>query len=420
MRSHKMAMKFAEELAIVPEIMASRASCSGNMPERKRVNRRRLVLLCALASMAGFGWYYGFPLWEKRRQESYFANCSRAQQLGDWDELQRLSVQWTRWRPEAADGWIFQADAAQNKGDFASAVECLSSVPESSPKAFPAYIALATLQFGPATQPLDGVRTSERLLELDPRTTAAHRQLIEFYAMTLQREKLINQIRQAIDLSREPRSAYVYLFLVDTMRLADAVETNDNWLKAHPDTEVFLVARALQLPEPAPNVESTMGNKHEVIAKLFERFSNNVELLGYQVDLAIRQGNTSEVARLLLGAPSSVEKDSRFWRAKGWLHLSRAELSAAEQALQQALELHPLDLLARTWLTDLTRRQGDLENAQRLEALVRQARRLRERCTGDQSAENIAQEVLAELADYARLCGDKQMADALTRRLSDR
>ena len=87
---------------------------------------------------------------------------------------------------------------------------------------------------------------------------------------------------------------------------------------------------------------------------------------------------------------------------------------------QQALELHPLDLLARTWLTDLTRRQGDLEKAQRLEALVRQARRLRERCTGDQSAENVAQEVLAELADYARLCGDKQMADALTRRLSDR
>jgi tetratricopeptide (TPR) repeat protein len=229
----------------------------------------------------------------------------------------------------------------------------------------------------------------------------------------------MKQIRQAIDLSREPRSAYVYLFLIDTMRLADAVETNDGWLKAHPDTEVFLVARVLQLPEPAPNVESTMGNKHEVVAKLFEQFPNNVELLGYQVDLAIRQGNTNEVARLLLGAPSSVENDSRFWRAKGWLHLNRGKLSAAEQALQQALELHPLDLLARTWLTDLTRRRGDFEKAQALEALVRQARRLREKCTGEQSAENVAQEVLTELADYARQCGDKQVADALARRLSE-
>jgi tetratricopeptide (TPR) repeat protein len=388
------------------------------MAERIRVNRRRLVLLCVLACIALPGWHYGLPLWEHRRQESFFANCSRAQQLGEWDELQRLSMQWTRWQPESADAWVFRADAAQNKGDFAAAVEYLSAVPESSPKAIPAYIALATLQFGPATQPLDGVRTSERLLELEPRTTAAHQQLIEFYAMTLQRGKLIKQIRQAIDLGREPRSAYVYLFLIDTMRLADAVETNDTWLKAHPDTEVFFVARALQLPEPAPNVESTMGNKHQIIAKLFERFPDNVELLGYLVDLAIRRGNTSEVARLLVGAPSLVENDSRFWRAKGWLHLNRGELSAAGQALQQALELHPLDLLARTWLTDLTRRQGDLEEAQVLEALVRQARRLREKCTGEQSAENVAQEVLTELADYARQCGDKQVADALTHRLA--
>jgi tetratricopeptide (TPR) repeat protein len=380
----------------------------------------RLGLLLALAGISALGWRYGYPWWVEREQASYLAQCSRAQELRQWDELERLSSDWTQWQPDSDDAWIFRADAAQRKGDFSAAVKSLSAIPDTSPKALPAYIGLATLQFGPANQPLAGVRTSERLLKLEPRTAAAHQQLIEFYAITLQREKLIKQIRHAIELKREPRSAYVYLFLIDTMRLDNAVETNDNWLKVHPDEEIFMVARGLQLPEPGPGVDSAYGNKHKIIAELLQRFPNNIELLAYQTDLAIRVGNVSEVAKLLLRVPPAADNDSRFWSAKGWLHLNQNELPEAKQALLRALELHPLDWGARNRLADLTRRQGDLDEAQKFDNLLRQARRLRERMTEEHSAdvEKVAYELLSELANHARRCGDKQVTDALSSRLS--
>ena len=75
---------------------------------------------------------------------------------------------------------------------------------------------------------------------------------------------------------------------------------------------------------------------------------------------------------------------------------------------------------ARNRLADLTRRQGDLDEAQKLDNLLRQARRLRERMTEEHSAdvEKVAYELLSELANHARRCGDKQVADALSSRLS--
>lgn len=384
----------------------------------KTLNRRRVILLFALAAIAVIVWQYGYPWWVERRQESYFTQCSHAQRYRRWEELQQLSEEWTQWQPHSAEAWLFRADAAQKQGDFAAAADCLSAIPETSPKALPAYAGLATLQFGSANRPLDGVRTAERILELEPRTTVAHQQLIEFYAVTLQRAKLLDQIRYAIELEREPRSAYIYLFLIDTMRLANGVEANDKWLESHPDNEVFLVARGLQLPEPATGDDPTLGNKHKVIEKLFERFPNNIELLAYQTDLAIRVGNTNDVAKLLLSLPAEADDDNRFWRAKGWLHLNRNEFPAAKEALLYALELHPLDWSARNWLADLVRRQGELDTAQELEKIVRQARQLREMCTGSHAEKIVELEVLTELAEHARQCGDKLLADSLASRLA--
>jgi tetratricopeptide (TPR) repeat protein len=380
--------------------------------------RWRVGLLLAFSALVLFVCPYGYRWWQERQQTSYFANCSRAQQARQWDELQSVAEKWSRWQPTSADAWLFRAEAAQRKGDFAGAAEYLSSIPESDPKALPAFVGLLTLQFGSLNRPLDGVETCERILTLAPLTTAAHRGLIEFYAITLQRQKLIQQIDFAIEKKREHPAAYVYLFLVDTMRLANAVESNSTWLKTYPDAELFLVAQALQRPEPIAGADLAVKDKHEAIAALFERFPNNIELLAYETDLAIRVGNIDEVIRLLKRAPAAADDDSRFWRAKGWLHLNRDEFPKAKQALQRALELHPLDWDARNWMADLTRRQGDLQEAARLQNIVRQARRLREKITAEDSAEEVSSEILADLEGYARRCGAAQVADALSRRLS--
>lgn len=377
----------------------------------------RVVLPLMLLAVVLVAYLGGIDWWVDHHRRALFASCSRAQRIRNWAELQRLAEGWCRWQPKSADAWLFRADAAQQQGDFAAAADYLAAVPEADPKALPALVALSTLQFGPLNRPLDGVQTCERILKIQPRTAAAHQGLIEFYAMTMQRQKLFRQIHYAIEMSREAPSAYVYLFLVDSMRLANGVELNRTWLKTYPDTELFLVAEALQRPEPVAGTDAPDQDKHARIEALFQRFPHNIELLAYQTELAIRQGDVQKLTRLLKRVPATADGDDRFWRVKGWLHLNRNEIPKARLALNRALKLCPLDWNARSWLADVARREGNLAEADRLQKLVRQARRLREAITAEQSMDNVPYDLLSELLIYARNCGEKQLAEALERRL---
>ena len=356
--------------------------------------------------------------WRQSQEASYERQCREARGAERWADLQRLGEQWVGWNRRSADAWLFRADAAQHLGDFASAATFLESIPESDPKALPAFVGLATLQFGTLNRPFDGVRTCERILKIEPRTTVAHQQLIEFYAMSLQRRQLDYHIRFAIECSREPPAAYVYLFLMDTMRLATGVESNERWLTQDPDSELFLVARVLQMPEPENGIKDRNGSdKYTLADSLLQRFPKNLELLAYQLDLSVKRGNVEDVIKILKRLPAEADGDCRFWRAKGWLHLSRDEIGKAKQALQQAIDLYPQDWHARNLLADALRREGKLVEAEPLHELVQYSRRLRERITSTGSSQDVPTEVLADLANFARQCGDTLVADALNRRL---
>ena len=373
-----------------------------------------LSIVCLLFA----GALYAHREWVRSWEVSYSRQCREARDDSRWVDLQRLGEQWTTWDRRNADAWLFRADAAQHQGDFQSAATFLESIPESAAKSLPALVSLATLQFGPLNRPLDGVRTCERMLKLEPRTTAAHHQLIEFYAMSLQRRQLDFHIRFAIQCLREPPSAYVYLFLIDTMRLDAGVELNAKWLTQYPDNDIFQVAHLLQMPEPDSGVRSGSGDdKYSLADALFERFPKNLELLAYKVDLSIRRGNVEEVMELLRGLPPEADEDCRFWRAKGWLHLSRDEVLTAKQALQTAIDIYPMDWNARNWMADALRREGNSVAAEPLQSIVQSARKLREKITGTGTTENVQNEILMEIAQFSRRCGDVQIDDALSRRL---
>lgn len=375
------------------------------------------VIGVAVLLVLGLGWRYGLPAWREWRAGKFEAQCRKLRDKHDWLKLAALAERWAKSDPQHSNAWLYLAEAAQQRGDFSAAAEYLTKIPEADPKALPALVTLSALQFGPLNRPLDGVQTCERILKAEPRTGPAHDRLIEFYAMTLQREKLIRQIRYAIEMSREPPSAYIYLFLVDSMRLANGVELNLKWQRTYPDREEFQVAAALQLPEPEVGVDQPAHDKHSKIAALFHRYPQNLELLAYQTDFAIREGNTRDLTELLKRVPSAADGDDRFWRAKGWLHLNRNESDKARRALERALRLYPLDWNARSWLADVERREGNLEAADRLQNLVRQARRLREEITNRHDITNIPTETLAELVVYSRDCGETQVATALGARL---
>jgi tetratricopeptide (TPR) repeat protein len=386
--------------------------------------RIAFTILAAAGAAAGARPVYRW--WWNWRREAYGAECRTALSGRNWPELRRVAGEWSERDPLSADPWLYLAEAAQRNRDWQAAAEALAQIPDSDPKVAPALVELAKLEFGQLNRPRQGEEACLRLLRIGPRASFAHQRLIQYYALSLQREKLVKQIRFAVEEQREPPEAYVYLLLLDTLRMGNGVEVNEYWLEAHPDEELFLVARAIQVPEPrdeagvAPDeLEATRkasAGKLKVVESLLERFPANIELLAYKIEHCINRGETDCVADLMSRVPEAAEQDSRFWRFKGWLHETLDELPEAEAAYKQALEIHPLDWNAWNRLAVVYRRLQNPREVVRLTALVDQAHELRVRIRKLPAAEAVTPEILADLAGYARNCGAAWLADALDHR----
>ncbi len=385
------------------------------VPSRKVLRGSLLALVVAFLSV---GIAFANHHWIRSKKAAFRDQCKQAQDSGKWVELRQISERWSAWDSSSVDAMLYAADASIHVEDFESAVEFLSRIPDSDPKTLPSLVVLSKMQFGVINRPLDGVRTCERILRIDQRATAAHHQLIEFYAITLQKRRLEQQIRFAIDCQREPPRAYVYLFLMDTMRIAGASESNSRWLEQDPGAELFDVARVLHMAEPENGASgSSSDDKYSLADGLLKKFPDNLELLAYKVDVNLRSGDVPGVVQFLSSLPMDADDDNRFWRAKGWLHLNRNELSKATEALEEAIRLFPMDWYARNLLADLLRKEGRLTEAEKLHELVQSARQLRIRINAIALHEEIPNDILTELARLAEQCNDDQVANALNRRL---
>jgi tetratricopeptide (TPR) repeat protein len=257
----------------------------------------------------------------------------------------------------------------------------------------------------------------------------ARQRLIFFLAMTLQRSRLQNQIRAAIDSESEPPEAFVYLFFLDSLHFSNATIWNGQWMQGNGDSELFEVAQAVCIAqtldtsismddrEESLAARRALEKKGPVMDELLERYPHNIELLAYHLRENVKSGNVGRVLSLLSHAPVESESDGRFWRYKGWVNFQRGELTAAEVAYHRALELHPLDWATRHFLAELCQRQQNFQGAGRLRELVSRANELRRALHAAPSAREVPEDVLRKLVRYAADCGDTQMADALQRRL---
>jgi tetratricopeptide (TPR) repeat protein len=321
---------------------------------------------------------------------------------------------------------LFRAEAAAGQKEYQAAADALFQVPKSDERALPAYMKGAEILLSQANRPLEGVEVLERLVQMEPRLAEAHRHLIQFSALTLQRQQLIQRVRTAIEHRREPPEAYVYLFLIDTLRLANGVEMNSKWLEAYPDHEVFLVARALHMDEVrvaergsavSPADLKSTSIRERLLSDLFRRFPHNRELLAHQIERALVVGDTVRVVELLKAAPPSIDTDNRFWRYKGHVHETRYELDQAEVAYRKALELSPLDWSTMNRLAQVERIRKRYTEVQRLQQLVQQADTLRENVRKYPAAEKVGRDWLTDLAGFAEEAGDHFLAAALKARL---
>jgi tetratricopeptide (TPR) repeat protein len=355
--------------------------------------------------------------------------CRDAVRARQWSALQASSERWTAIAPESGEAWVFLAEACQQQQQFEQALQCLDRVPESAPEAEAALTAQMELQFGPLNRPREGAETCERILSRNPQSLVARQRLIFFLTMTLQRVRLIHEIRRALDSGTEPREAYVYLFFADSLRFDNGAELNGQWLSHDPESELFEVGEAIFIAETldasvsmddreaAQAARRALARKGPVMEQLLKKYPHNAELLAYQLRESVLTGNVSRAVELLAQAPADAEEDNRFWRFKGWVRAQRGELAAAESDYRHALELHPLDWGTRHLLAELLQRQQRPEEVARLRELVNRANALRRAIHLAPSASRVPPPTLVELATYAADCGDAQMAAALRHRL---
>ena len=386
-----------------------------------------LLVIAVLAVV----WSFGSHWLRQSRTARDLAMCRELRIQHKWSDLVERARLWTECSPKDADGWLFRAEAAQNTGDFILATEYLAQVDENSPKYLPSQLVRAELLLGSGNRPLDGERVCRLILDKEPRATKPHQWLIQYYAMTLQKQKLLAQIREAIRVQQEPPEAYVLAFSIDTLRLSNGPEVNSRWLEACPNEEIFLVAQALHSVEPAiepePVAESDPPTAVQVdsferqsrearLRALLKRFPHNLELLVHHIERAIAEGELENVIRLLQDAPAAADADNRFWRFRGWVQVQSGELDAARQSYDQALAIAPLDWVTRNRLVALLRLQNDVGQEvgqiEKQQAIVNKARALRGRfkfVTGDVQ---VTKDLISELRAYADLCGDSTFFQA--------
>lgn len=372
--------------------------------------------------------------WRDRQATSFHRQCRELRDRKDWATLASVAESWSHSDPRRADAWLFRAEAAQGQKNYVAAADFMFRIPAADAKAIPAFLQGATILLGNANRPIEGIEALQSLLKREPRVADAHRHLIQYYALTLQRRRLLQQIRFAIANDREPPESYVYLFLVDTLRLSNGVEMNRHWLEQYPDHETFLVASALHMeeqreaarrraselktnPNPTDLSKDSPPGRSQTVGELFRRFPRNLELLSYEIEQSLLVGDSDQVISILSQAPPEIDDDNRFWRYKGQVHEAQGQMAEAESAYRTSARMNPLDW--RTWnnLATIERLKGHFTEVGRLQKLVRQAENLRRQIRGLAVVENVGSEWLRDFADFAKNAGDDQIANALTRRL---
>lgn len=404
------------------ETVAIDSPTSANSRPRKGRWLLRSVLCLIVAAAAIVGGQYGYRKWHDRQTKALTKQCRQLREKGDWEQLADVSQKWNKWDTQNADAILFRAEAAQGQDDLATAADLLAQLPDNSPKRIPALMARTSLLLGPLNRPMEGIETCKLALEINPRVYLAHQRLIFFYAITLQNERLLAQIRQSLELECEPVDAYSYLIMADDITLTNGFEVNNNWLKGDINQEEFLVARTIhkwnQLRiEPFPNDETVEKIKlaEKLLADYRQRFPKNAAAIVFHIDKSMVSGDLDEIESLLSVYPS--HKDSRYWRYLGWWLAACDRIDESEAAYRESLKHFPLSWTSRHELADVLRRKQKFQEVVGLEKLVVLGKDLREKIMKLPDVQKISPEILREFRDYADQCGDQLTATSLSRRL---
>lgn len=379
-----------------------------------------IVLMCA----AAWGGYRG---WRWHQTGRFREQCVAAREAEDWHTERDVARRWTAWDPTAGRAWWYAAEAAQELDDLEDLAYCLGRVPPSDPKVVFALVEKANLEWTALNRPLEALETSKQVLARDPRVIEIQSRLISFYAMNLQRAKMLSAIRAAIDVGAEPKESYAYLLLADLLSFTNGSDLNSRWLTAAPDELRFKIGLAVhtsmgiaQNAEVSASADAT-GLDREAMQQIqwfLDAAPHDPVLLTYLMFRAYQASDVDRMGELLKQVDETSVDDHMVWVYRCWYHIASDEFPQAEESIQEALRLHPLSPLAHheyaNMLRKMQRPAADVEERQKLAAAGREIRTMLLRLS---SALDITPEIIELIAEYAERCDDQQVARSVRSRL---
>ena len=91
-------------------------------------------------------------------------------------------------------------------------------------------------------------------------------------------------------------------------------------------------------------------------------------------------------------------------------------MSDSQKALEKAVKLNPFDATSRHLLAGILREMGDSRRVERLEEISNEGAELRRLVLQAPSA-HVDSEIFSRIKDYAAICGQSDIADAMAKRL---
>lgn len=384
---------------------------------------RRFAWIAALALAAVLicsGGYW----WKITAISSAVTACQTAMNERRWEDARMWAEVWTQRQPNDAGAWLARAEAARQLQDWKATEDSLARIPRTDRRYLRAQALRGDLALEALRDPFLAMTVWQDLMRVAPTSNLAHQRLIYLYAMTLQRGRMIEQIRTAIRLRCEPPEAYGYLLAANSLLFSDGYPRVSQWQRQHPEDETLRVAQAVFAARTNPSKGQRMFGVADglladrgLIESCRHDYPRNLEVLAFFIETAIAEGNFAELGELLAELPSTADQDSRFWRYRGtWLDSERRTTEAAE-AFRKALSLHPLDWRSHHELGTIARILQQPELAARHADLGQRGKQLERRILELPNAAQADEKLMRGVWQYAKDCNDEDAVAGLSFRL---
>jgi tetratricopeptide (TPR) repeat protein len=390
-----------------------------------RRRRRRMVMICLLAAVPiVLGLSQAYSTWRAFRAGQYRDGCQKFVAERDWPRLLACARQWRNWDGVNSAPLLFEAEACVQLDRKEEAVSAILSVDDHYPGALEALTIAGDIQFGDLNRPFDAEATWNRMLKINERADLPYQRLIYLHAMLLERGKMRQLIRQAMELQCEPQESFTYLIQSDVLNFTDGRHVMARWARTTPDSERIRAAEAVYLAKNnSTNTVRTFGPQavasgdRSIVDELRKKYPENIELLAFQIEYAMGDGQIEGVGRLLENLPAATAEDGRFWRYRGWYLTQTRDLAAAEESLRRAVELNPFDWRARLDLSTCLRALKRTDESKEFSRVSILGKALERRLFEAPNARDLPPEVVEKVQEYIEAVGDPLPIARLHQRL---